>query len=50
MIIAARDICFPGGERISLGICVSRVGEHILVGICFSEVGEHVSLERGTHR
>ena len=39
-----RDMCFPGGEHISLGICVSLVGEHISLGICVSLVGEHISL------
>ena len=39
-----RDTCFPGGEHISLGKCVSQAGEHISQGICVSQVGEHVSL------
>ena len=37
-----RDMCFPGGEHISLGICVSQVGECISVGI-------RVLPGRGTH-
>ena len=32
-------LCFPGGEHISLGICVSLVGEHISLGMCVSLVG-----------
>ena len=39
-----RDICFPGGEHISLGICVSQVGKHISLGIYVSQVREHISL------
>ena len=38
-----RDMCVPGRELISLGICVSQVGEHISLGICVSQVGEHIS-------
>ena len=33
-----RGTCFPSGEHISLGICVSKVGEQILVEICVSQV------------
>ena len=33
----------PGGEHISLDICVSQVGEQISLGICVSQVGEHIS-------
>ena len=33
-------MCFPGGEHISLGICVSQVGEHISLGICVAQVGK----------
>ena len=39
-----RDRCFPGGEHISLGICVSQVGKHISLGICVSRVREHLLL------
>ena len=52
-----RDVCFPGRELKSLGICVFRVGEHITLGIrvsqlrelkslgiCFFQVGEHITL------
>ena len=34
-----RDMCFPGEEHITLGICVFQVGEHITVVICVSYVG-----------
>ena len=34
-----RVLCFPGGEQISLGKCVSLVGDHISLGICVSWVG-----------
>ena len=33
-------MCFPGGEHISLGICVSQVGEHISLGICVAQAGK----------
>ena len=33
-----RDMCFPGREHISLGICVSQAREHISVGMCVSQV------------
>ena len=52
-----RDMCFLGGEHISLAICVYHVGkhispsdmcflgwEHISLGICVSQLGEHISL------
>ena len=29
-----RDMCFRGGEPMSLGICVSKLEEHITLGIC----------------
>ena len=38
------DMCFPGGEHISLGIYVSQVGELISLAIYVSQVGEHISL------
>ena len=31
-----RDMCFPGGEHISIGIYVSQVGKHISLGKCAS--------------
>ena len=39
-----KEMGFPGGEHISLGIRVSQVGEHISLGIRVSQVGEHISL------
>ena len=41
--LITRDMCFPGGVHISLGICVSQVGEHILLGICVPGRGTHIT-------
>ena len=39
-----RDMCFPSGRALSLGICVSQVREHTSLGIRVSQVGKHISL------
>ena len=39
-----REICFPGGEHIRVGICVSQVEEVKSLGVCVFQVGEHITL------
>ena len=55
-IYITRDMCFPGGEHISLGICVSQVKEHIYItrDMCFPGGGTHITRDmcfpgEGTH-